>query len=107
VEGEGGRRGGRGEDSSQSLRSTVTADQSLSAVEVTVERSGAVAGLPKRLTDFTVDHVCLWLEAMELGEYAQVFRTNKIDGELLSELEERDLIEVGICTCNIQVYIYI
>jgi hypothetical protein len=32
--------------------------------------------------------------AMELGEYAQVFRSNKIDGELLSELEENDLIEV-------------
>jgi hypothetical protein len=31
---------------------------------------------------------------MELGEYVEAFRANKIDGELLSELEDRDLIQV-------------
>jgi hypothetical protein len=52
-----------------------------------------VERLPKRITDFTVDQVSVFLETVELGEYVQVFRANKIDGELLIELEERDLIE--------------
>ena len=29
---------------------------------------------------------------MAAGEYVEVFRANLIDGELLSEIEERDLI---------------
>ena len=32
--------------------------------------------------------------AMELGEYVEAFRANKIDGELLSELQDSDLIQV-------------
>ena len=37
---------------------------------------------------------------MELGEYVEAFRANKIDGELLSELEDRDLIQV--CQCCVR-----
>jgi hypothetical protein len=50
-------------------------------------------GLPKRIQDLTVQQVSLWLEAMELGDYVQVFRSNLIDGEVLTELDEKDLIE--------------
>ena len=57
-------KGGADEDSSQSLRSTVTADTS--AVE---DSSADVPGLPTRLSDMTVDNVCLWLEALDLGRY--------------------------------------
>ncbi|EKX36483.1 hypothetical protein GUITHDRAFT_155237 [Guillardia theta CCMP2712] len=65
--------------------STVSADSE-------AVREGA-ANLPSNVADFTVEHVCAWLEGMDLGEYADVFRTNKIDGDLLAELEERDLLE--------------
>lgn len=41
----------------------------------------------------SVDEVCAWLETLELGEYCERFRANKIDGELLLSLEERDLEE--------------
>jgi hypothetical protein len=54
-----------GEESSQSLRSTVTADPS--AVEEAGGRGAGgahVEGLPGRLVDFSVDHVCLWLEGL-------------------------------------------
>ena len=50
-------------------------------------------GLPKRIQDLTVQQVSLWLEAVELGDYVQVFRSNLIDGEVLTELDEKDLIE--------------
>jgi hypothetical protein len=35
--------------------------------------------------------VCAWLSEMELGEYASIFRENKIDGEMLLGLSEKDL----------------
>ena len=33
-----------------------------------------------------VEEVCAWLGEMELGEYAERFRENKIDGDLLVDL---------------------
>jgi hypothetical protein len=40
----------------------------------------------------SVDQVCDWLVGMELGEYRDIFHANKIDWEMLQELEEEDLV---------------
>jgi hypothetical protein len=40
----------------------------------------------------SVDQVCDWLVGVELGEYRDIFHTNKIDWEMLQELEEEDLV---------------
>jgi len=40
----------------------------------------------------TVDQVCAWLVEVELGEYRDIFHANKIDGEMLQELEEEELV---------------
>ena len=37
-----------------------------------------------------------WLDAMGLGQYAQLFRLNDIDGELLPRLTADDLKDIGV-----------
>ena len=40
----------------------------------------------------SVDEVCAWLYEIELGEYVTVFHANKIDFQMLQDLEEDDLL---------------
>jgi len=82
---------------------SMTSGQSLShrSTVVANEMSGNSTGLsqdasprtPGHFTDMSVEDVCEWLKTLELGEYVEVFRANKIDGELLSEMQESELIE--------------
>ena len=39
----------------------------------------------------SVEEVCEWLGSIDLSEFASVFRSNKIDGEMLGDLSEADL----------------
>jgi len=82
---------------------SMTSGQSLSyrSTVLANEMSGNSTGLsqdasprtPEHLADMSVEDVCEWLRALELGEYAEVFRANKIDGELLIEMQESELLE--------------
>jgi hypothetical protein len=40
---------------------------------------------------WTTEHVASWLMENNLSEYVNIFRTNKIDGDVLLSLEESDL----------------
>jgi len=49
-------------------------------------------GLPagrRGIEGLGVEEVCAWLAEMELGEYGERFRENKIDGDLLVDLRCR------------------
>ena len=50
----------------------------------------------KFVDNWTEREVALWLEEIGLGEYANAFVQNKITGEELMELTEKDLDEIGI-----------
>ncbi len=43
-----------------------------------------------------VDDLAQWLEGLGLGQYAQAFVDNSIDFELLPDLAEDDLKELGL-----------
>ena len=46
------------------------------------------------------DRVTKWLEQLGLGEYAAVFAENDIDWELLAELDQETLKEIGITSAG-------
>ena len=71
----------------------------LECLQLTVFVSVPVSVYVSLLVPASGARVLFARKAMELGEYVDVFRTNKIDGELLAELQERDLIEVSLSVC--------
>ena len=46
----------------------------------------------KAVCPASVDQVCAWLYEIELGEYVTVFHANKIDFQMLQDLDEDDLL---------------
>ena len=48
------------------------------------------------MEEWTVDQVDGWLSSTPFAEYAEVMRANKIDGEVLLELDADDLHRMGI-----------
>ncbi|EKX47462.1 hypothetical protein GUITHDRAFT_106902 [Guillardia theta CCMP2712] len=94
---------GGSSSSTQSLshRSTVLASHSTSSESVLSERgqaspssgsSEAPAFSSKGVESFSVEEVVNWLAELELKEYCDAFKQNRIDGEMLMELNEHDLL---------------
>ena len=50
----------------------------------------------KHPKDYSVDEVCLWLFAIDLGDKADAFRNAGIDGGFLVKLESEDFKELGL-----------
>ena len=50
----------------------------------------------KDITNWSVAEVMLWLDSINLSEYREIFHSNDIDGELLADLDEDDLIAMPI-----------
>jgi len=48
--------------------------------------------IPDNMAVASVDQVCEWLDEIELSEYQPMFRANKIDGEMLQDISEDDLM---------------
>ena len=44
----------------------------------------------------TIHDVMLWLDDIGMGKYRQQFQVNEIDGEMLLQLQDQDLGEVGV-----------
>ena len=41
--------------------------------------------------------IAAWLRGLGLGAYEQAFRDNEVDAEVLPELTDADLRELGVC----------
>jgi hypothetical protein len=52
--------------------------------------------VPSRLEAWDVTTVCDWLGSLGLGEYADEFRLNHIDGRALAQMGRDDFAEVGV-----------
>jgi hypothetical protein len=50
----------------------------------------------KHPKDYSVDEVCLWLNAIELGAQADAFRKEGVDGGLLVSLGDDEFKELGL-----------
>jgi hypothetical protein len=50
----------------------------------------------KHVRTWSVEEVCLWLHTFKLERYADLFHSNDIDGELLEDIDEDDLIAMPI-----------
>ena len=44
----------------------------------------------------TVDDVCEWLKSNKMSLYVDMFKSGEVDGELLAELDEEALKELGV-----------
>lgn len=49
-----------------------------------------------RVKKWTVDQVCMLLDAYGFGHYKEVFKSNKMDGEAMLKMKERDYPDVGV-----------
>ena len=52
--------------------------------------------VPGNYTDWDVREVGKWLESFDLGRYRDAFFYNEIDGEMLADIDEDDLIAIPI-----------
>jgi len=52
----------------------------------------ATPNIADKMAVASVDQVCEWLDEIELSEYQPMFRANKIDGEMLQDISEDDLM---------------
>ena len=50
----------------------------------------------KRIQDWDVVEVGLWLNSIDLAQYRDVFFFNEVDGEMLADIDEDDLIAIPI-----------
>lgn len=54
--------------------------------------------IPKEPESWTCEDVSIWLNLIEMGQYAQIFKEMSIDGMMIFEIEEEDLTsELKIC----------
>ena len=58
-------------------------------------RGGGRANLDQPVPQ-SVPDVLLWLDDIGMGKYRQQFELNEIDGEMLLQLEDKDLGEIGV-----------
>lgn len=58
--------------------------------------ASTVAPMPSFVRLYSVDHVCLWLARVGLGQYAALAREAGLDGELLLSVDARDLKVMGM-----------
>ncbi|CAM9197345.1 unnamed protein product [Chrysoparadoxa australica] len=49
---------------------------------------------PSDIRIWSIDDVSRWLDTLQLGEYKAAFREAKVDGDLLSQLEAEDMMDV-------------
>ena len=59
---------------------------------ITSQSSAPATPVDSAKAPASVDEVCAWLYEIELGEYVTVFHANKIDFQMLQDLEEDDLL---------------
>mmetsp|Transcript_11712 Transcript_11712/g.17752 ORF Transcript_11712/g.17752 Transcript_11712/m.17752 type:complete len:737 (-) Transcript_11712:97-2307(-) len=64
------------------------------------KKEGAKGGLgfmeTKRMQEWSVVEVQLWLDSIGLGQYRDVFFFNEVDGDMLADIDEDDLIVIPI-----------
>lgn len=48
------------------------------------------------LKNWNVDVILEWLDYLNVGQYAEIFRSNKIDGKTIVCLKEKDLLDMGV-----------
>ena len=83
-------------------------DPSIAAVDGAADaKTLVVAGCPGgwlgdrphvhgNIESWGVEQVCGWVEAIELSQYSASMRENSIDGMMLLQLSEDDLVEIGV-----------
>jgi len=52
--------------------------------------------MPKDPQEYSVDEVSIWLAAIGLGDKAEAFKENAVDGAMLCTLETEDFSELGL-----------
>eukprot|EP00439_Symbiodinium_sp_Y106_P015567 s8921_g2.t1 len=65
--------------------------------EHTLSGTSPAAGIKRTCPGWSVQDVCEYLQDLELGHVTEVFRQNAVDGALLMDLSEADLVsELGL-----------
>ena len=55
----------------------------------------------------TTEEVIQWLDSIRLSKYAEIFKENEVDGELLASCSVQDLKEIGVGSVLDQKKIYL
>ena len=55
----------------------------------------------------TTEEVIQWLHSIKLSKYAEIFKENEVDGELLASCSVQDVKEIGVGSALDQKKIYL